>query len=129
LPLLGVWIAIGGAFGAWARYALGGLIQTHAGASFPWATLVINVSGSLLLGFLIRLLEGVAVSADVRAMLTIGVLGAFTTFSTFSYETIRLAQDGQWLRAGAYSFGSLALGLVAVVGGLRLASIFLATRG
>lgn len=127
--MLGIWIALGGAAGAWMRYALGGLIRGFTGTNFPWDTMAVNVIGSLLLGMLALLSETIALSEDVRTALTIGVLGAFTTFSAMSYETVRLAQEGQWLRAGGYSLGSLALGLAAVVVGFRIASLILSARG
>jgi CrcB protein len=124
-----LYIAVGGAIGAVLRYGLGGWVHAWAGSDFPWGTLVINTVGSLLLGFLVRFMEAVALTPDLRALLTIGLLGAFTTFSTFSYETVTLLQGGQWARGLAYSLGSLLLGLVAVLAGLYLASLALQTRG
>jgi CrcB protein len=124
-----LYIALGGAVGAVARYGVGGWVQARTGFGFPWGTLAVNVLGALLIGFALRYLEAVRLSAEVRALVIIGMLGAFTTFSTFSYETVALLQDGEWLRAGAYAFGSLVLGLVAVVVGLSAASYVLQVRG
>ncbi|MEJ2187684.1 MAG: fluoride efflux transporter CrcB [Gemmatimonadota bacterium] len=124
-----LYIAVGGAMGAVARYGLGGWVQARTGSSFPWGTLVVNVLGALLIGFGLRYLEAVRLSSEVRALVLVGLLGAFTTFSTFSYETVALLEDGEWLRAGAYAFGSLVLGLLAVGAGLTAASYVLQARG
>lgn len=118
-------IAVGGALGTTARWALGGWVHAWAGTTLPWGTFAVNVLGALLLGFSVRYLEAVAVSPDARAFLTVGVLGAFTTFSTFSYETVALLQEGAWARGMAYAGGSVALGLVGVVAGLALAGLAL----
>lgn len=112
-------IALGGALGAVGRYAFGGWVHTRLGAAFPWGTLAVNVLGSTLLGLVLGILNQVPVSVEARAFLTIGVLGAFTTFSTFSYETVALLRDGEWRLAVPYvgaslgaAFIGLALGLV-----------------
>ncbi|HUH11865.1 MAG TPA: fluoride efflux transporter CrcB [Longimicrobiales bacterium] len=123
-----LYIAIGGAAGAVARYGLGGWVQERGGFGFPWGTLAVNVFGSLLVGFTLRWLEAAPFGPDVRALLVVGVLGAFTTFSTFSYETVALLQDGAWGRAAGYAFGSVALGIAAVWAGLLLAAPFLHAR-
>lgn len=123
-----LYIAIGGAAGAVARYGLGGWVQERAGFAFPWGTLVVNVLGCLLIGFAMRYLEGVRLPAEVRAMATVGVLGAFTTFSTFSYETVALLEEGAWGRATAYSVGSLLVGIGAVYIGIALSRSLLHMR-
>ncbi|NIP78420.1 MAG: fluoride efflux transporter CrcB [Gemmatimonadetes bacterium] len=120
-------IAAGGALGAVARYGLSGWLQERAGF-FPWGTLAVNVLGSFLLGLTFRYLEATALPAEWRQAATIGFLGAFTTFSTFSYEAVALVQDGDWGRAGAYVGGSVLLGLAAVVAGLGMASLSLHAR-
>ena len=113
-------LAVGGAAGTLARYGLGGLLQP-AGSTFPWGTLVVNVTGSFALGFLMRWLLGSGVATpELRAALTVGFCGAFTTMSTFSYETIALLEDGQSLRAAAYVAGTLGASLVGVFSGLAL---------
>jgi CrcB protein len=122
-------IAAGGAAGALARYGLGGWLQGWAGAWLPWGTFGVNALGSLLIGFALRYLEGVPASPEVRALVAIGLLGAFTTFSTYAYETVALLREGAWLRAGLYSLGSLAFGLVAVALGLGVAEAVLRVRG
>jgi CrcB protein len=108
-------IAVAGAVGALARYGLEGFISRRAPGAFPWGTFVVNVSGAFALGFLFTLLTEVfTVSAWIRGAVTIGLLGAFTTFSTLSFETYRLAEDGALGVAAANVFGSLAAGLAAV---------------
>lgn len=116
------WIAVGGLAGTFARFGVQGGVQRIAGAGFPWGTMVVNVSGSLLIGFLARFGTGTAVvSPEVRAGLLIGFCGAYTTFSTYSYETVQLLQDGAWARAGVYALGSVAVSLAATLAGIGLA--------
>jgi CrcB protein len=124
-----VFVTIGGATGALARYWLSGWIQGVSGGVFPLGTLVVNVVGCLLLGFGMQGMEALPVSAALRTMLTIGFLGAFTTFSTFSYETVTLLRDGDWTRAALYTAMSVGLGLAAVIAGMVVASALLTTRG
>ncbi|MGW8264914.1 MAG: fluoride efflux transporter CrcB [Longimicrobiales bacterium] len=122
-------VAVGGGIGAVARYGVGGWVQGFSSTSFPLGTLAVNVLGSFLLGLSFYLLESLAVSAETRAMVTMGFLGSFTTFSTFSYEAIVLLEGGEWARGGMYLGGSLALGLMGVIGGLALGSLLLHARG
>ncbi len=126
-----VWLVVlvGGGIGALARYWLGGWVQNAAGADFPWGTLAINVSGSLLLALLYALLEGSRARPEWRAFLGIGFCGGYTTFSTFSYEAFRLLEDGQWNRAAAYMLGSLVLALAGTFAGFYLGETVLRTRG
>ena len=114
-------IAVAGAAGALARYGLDGLVSDRTGGSFPWGTLVVDVTGSFLLGLLFVLLtERLPVSSSVRTTLMIGFVGAYTTFSTLSLETFQLVQDGAIGLAAANALGSLALGLAAVWAGVML---------
>jgi fluoride exporter len=122
-------IALGGALGSVARYLVDGWVHTHAGATFPWGTLVVNITGSLLLAFLVRWLEGVAAPAEWRGLLGLGFCGAYTTFSTFGYEAAGLMQSGQSARAASYVVASVVLSLLAVFVGFRLAAIVLSSRG
>jgi CrcB protein len=122
-------VALGGAVGAVSRFGLSGWVQTQWGTTFPMGTMVVNVLGSLLLGLSLPLFENLAWSAEVRTMVTIGLLGAFTTFSTYSYEAVVLLQGGEWGRGAAYMGGSLLLGLLAILSGMALASFLLQTRG
>ena len=112
-----LWIGLGSALGGMARYGCSGLAARYIGAAFPWGTLIVNVAGSLIIGFLATLAvtDGrLLVSPDARAFLMIGVCGGFTTFSAFSIETLDLARDGDWLWAGANVVLSVVLCLLAV---------------
>ena len=112
-------IAVAGALGALARYALGGWVADRAHSVFPWGTLAVNVSGSLVLGFLFVLLtERFLPHPTLRIALTVGFLGAYTTFSTFSLETLRLIEDGAVGLATANVLASVAAGLLAVYLGI-----------
>lgn len=118
-PTILLAVAGGGAAGSLARYIIGAAIQGRAGSGFPVGTLVVNVTGSLLLGFLMRLLLDSAVaSPTIRLMLTTGFCGGYTTFSTFTYETARLIEDGEYERAGLYITLSLAVSMAAMFVGL-----------
>jgi len=122
-------VAFGAALGGVARYYLASAIQQRVGPTFPWGTLVINVSGSLLLGVLMRYaLATPSVSAELRAFLTTGFCGGYTTFSTYSYETATLLEDGQYGRAGTYALASVVLALVATFAGFVLARELIALR-
>jgi len=103
-------VASGGALGAVARYLATGWVQDLTGGFFPWGTFAVNAMGSFLLGFTLVWLQGTVNSAELRQLITIGFLGSFTTFSTFSYEATALIRDGEWWRAGGYTLGSVALG-------------------
>ena len=108
-------IALGGAMGALLRYWTSTGIYSLVGRAFPYGTLVVNVAGSLLMGFLyVLLVERLALGVEWRAALLIGVLGAFTTFSTFSMETFALFEDGEHMKAMMNILLSVSLGLVAV---------------
>ena len=112
-----VYIAMAGVVGTLARYGLEGWVQGRAG------TLTVNLTGSLALGFIIRYATGsIVVSPDVRAALTIGFCGAFTTMSTFSYETMALLWDGDYWRAGFYMGATIVGCLAAVALGAALAN-------
>lgn len=116
-------IAVGGAVGALARYGLGGFVQQAVkSTSFPAGTLVVNLAGCLLIGIGGGLIESRQLfSPDVRALIFVGFLGSFTTFSTFGLEGFNLARDGQWLSAATYIGISVGVGLAAVLVGHMLA--------
>jgi len=110
-----LYIALGGIAGTLSRYGLEGWIQSRTATGFPLGTLTVNLSGSLLLGFILRVATGTTlISPDLRAALTIGFCGAFTTMSTFSYESVALLTDGDYLRAALYMSATI-LGCVAAV--------------
>jgi len=116
------WICLGGAVGTGARYLLSGWMSATLGTVFPWGTLAVNVLGSFLLGAIMHVgLATPLFSPTLRLTLGTGVMGGFTTYSTFNYETIRQLQDGAWPLALAY-LGTTLLGcLVAGWGGIALA--------
>jgi len=112
-----LWVGLGSALGGMARYGCSGLAARYIGQTFPWGTLIVNITGSLLIGFVATVTVGdgrVLVSPDARSFLMIGVFGGFTTFSSFSLETLNLARDGEWFWASSNIVLSLALCLVAV---------------
>jgi fluoride exporter len=122
------YVALGSAVGGVSRVALSTFIQQRAGP-FPIGTLVVNVTGSLALGFLLRYTLGsTSVSAEARALLTTGFCGGYTTFSTFSYEAITLIEDGDYRRAAAYVVASVLLSLMATFLGILAAAELLAAR-
>ena len=114
-----LWIAIGGALGSMARYASSNLVAGWLGGHFPWGTLFINVLGSLVIGIFAALTGPggrlhLTVSNDARLFVMIGICGGYTTFSSFSLQTLDLIQAGAWLRAGLNVVGSVVLCLIAV---------------
>lgn len=112
-------VAVGGALGALLRYGLSGWVQAWAGPRFPWGTLAVNALGSFALGVLVAVALGQPGGGGaLRTFVGIGLLGAFTTYSTFAYETVALMQAGDWSAAGANVAGNLVLGLAAVMVGL-----------
>lgn len=124
------YIAVGSAIGGVSRYLVGGLSQRMAGGTFPAGTLLINVTGSFLLGLILRYgVETTTLTPEVRAFLTVGFCGGYTTFSTFSYETVALAEDGQWTRAALYVALSVGLSLIATFLGFAAARELVAVRG
>ena len=117
-------VGVGGAVGALLRYALRELMPPLADGRIPFATLAANVAGSFLLGFLAGvMLQRASVSAEIRLGLTVGLLGAFTTFSAFSADTILLVEQGRLGSAAAYVFGSVATCLLAAAVGYRVAGV------
>jgi CrcB protein len=124
-----IWyVAFGGAAGSAARYALSGLMQRSAGTTFPVWTLVVNITGSVLLGFLMRYLADGVVNAEARALLTVGFCGGYTTFSTFSYETVALVEQGDWRRGALYIGLSVVLSLLGALAGVGLARALIVFR-
>ena len=115
-------IAVGGTLGCWARYAMTNLVQTVYGRDFPYATLSINLLGSFLMGFLfIETLDRLTISPALRTGILTGVLGGYTTFSTFEMETLLLVEQGEPMRAVLYIVLSVVLGFLCAFGGAYIA--------
>ena len=113
-------ISIGAVLGANARFLLGGWVLDRMGAEFPYGTLLINVSGSFVIGLVYVLIEKHGAPDWVRPLVIVGFLGAYTTFSTFSLDTLAMAERGAWLAAAAYILASVAASLAAVWLGVTL---------
>ena len=110
----GVWVGVAGFFGAVSRYWLDGVVSRLTGGGFPWGTLVVNLSGCFLVGLLTTVLtERLLPHPTVRIAVTVGFVGAYTTFSTFAYESLRQLQDGALGLAAANVAGSVVLGVLA----------------
>jgi len=116
-------IALFGALGTLARYGLQGVVQIRAGTAFPYGTLLINLTGCFLLGWLGQLtLNRMLISADLRVAIAVGFFGGYTTFSTFGWETAKMLEDGEWLGAATYISASVVAGVLLSVAGIRLAN-------
>jgi CrcB protein len=121
-------VMLGGALGTGARYWASGFVAQRSGEFFPLGTLLVNISGSFIIGFFATATDPqgrLLVSPDFRQFFTIGVLGGYTTFSSFSLQTLDLAQTGDWLKAALNIFFSLGGCLFAVWAGRVLALILL----
>ena len=115
-------IAVAGSVGALARYGLDGFVSRRTRGAFPWGTVVVNISGAFVIGLVFTLAtERWGLAPWLRSALTIGFLGAYTTFSTFMLESYRLASDRALGLAAANMLGSCAAGLAAVYAGVALA--------
>lgn len=122
-------VGIGSAVGGITRYLLGSFIQQRLAFEFPVGTLVINITGSFILGFILRYaLATPAISPEVRGLLTTGFCGGYTTFSTFSYETAALLEDGDYRRATVYILASVLIALGGTFLGFDAARGLLAFR-
>ena len=111
------WIGLGSAIGGVGRYWCSGVVVRMTGEAFPWGTILVNVVGSLIIGFVATLMppdSRIVTLPDARDFLMIGVLGGYTTFSAFSLQTLSLAREGQWIPAVVNVFLSVALCLIAV---------------
>ncbi|MCP5410828.1 MAG: fluoride efflux transporter CrcB [Alphaproteobacteria bacterium] len=118
-------VALGGAVGATLRYWIAGLIQPSWWEGFPFGIFVVNITGGLVMGLLTALLAlKMNVTPEMRAFLTTGVLGGYTTFSTFSLESAMLIERGQWTQAGVYVVGSAVLSILAIFAGLWIVRAF-----
>jgi len=116
-------IAVFGSIGTLARYTLQGIVQQKSGPGFPSGTLVVNVLGCLLLGFLGQLtLNRMVIPPDYRVAMTVGFFGGFTTFSSFSWETVKLLEEGDWLKGAVYALASIFVGFVFMSLGIHAAN-------
>ena len=120
------WVIIGSALGGMARYGVSGAVARRIGETFPWGTLTVNVSGSFVIGLFAALVAaGGALGGErmVGALVLTGLCGGYTTFSSFSLQTLNLARDGEWPRAFANIVASAALCLLAVWAGFALGAL------
>jgi CrcB protein len=125
-----VWyVALGSAIGGVARFVLAGAVQQRVPTEFPVGTLLVNVTGSFLLGLLMGYaLQSASISPEARLFLTTGFCGGYTTFSTFTYETARLIEESAYARAALYAGASVFVSLVAMFLGLALANWLIVLR-
>ncbi len=115
-----LWVALGGALGSMARYWCSDFAARMIGESFPWGTLSVNVLGSFIIGLMAAMSavdSRFLISADIRIFVMVGICGGYTTFSSFSLQTLNLMREGEWLAAGANIGGSVVLCMLAVWGG------------
>jgi CrcB protein len=135
MEISGVWmkcvvVGLGGFLGANARYLVGGWVQTRFGAGFPYGTFLVNITGCFILGLFARLALELPWREEWRLFFAIGILGAYTTFSTFSYETLQLIAEGRRYHIAALNIVfSVLLGLFASYGGVVTARLILSLRG
>lgn len=119
-----IFLALAGSLGALSRYGLSGLTQRLSGAGFPLGTLLVNVLGCLIIGFIMQLgLSTDIIPRSLRIIVTVGFLGAFTTFSTFSFETVSYLQDGAWLQASLNIAANLILCIGATILGMTFGKL------
>ena len=118
-------IAVFGAVGTLARYGLQGLVQVRVGSTFPWGTLLINLTGCFFLGLIGQMmLNRMMVSSELRVAIAVGFFGGYTTFSSFGWEAAKMLESGEWLRSMTYVAASVVLGLLLSVAGIRLGNRF-----
>lgn len=123
-------VAVGGAVGAMARYWVSGWAQQKWGPSFPYGTFIINVSGSFILGIFATLATRMAWNDQVRLLIAVGFVGAYTTFSTFEWESLQLIAEGSRYRAALINLaGSVVVGFAAAYAGMVTARLLFALRG
>jgi CrcB protein len=127
-----LWVAIGGALGSISRFWLSGFIANRFGQTFPWGTIIVNVTGCFVIGFF-NTAAGTEgrwlVSPAARTFFMVGICGGYTTFSSFSLQTLNLANEGEWLRAGMNVLLSVALCLLGVWLGYLLAANINSLKG
>ncbi len=120
-----LFIGLAGAAGALARYALAGFVQRFGNGSFPFGTVVVNLLGCFLFGLVWALAEDrLIISSQMRIILLVGFMGAFTTFSTFAFETTQMLRDAQWFSAVVNLTVQNVIGILALIVGLRIGRLF-----
>jgi CrcB protein len=122
-----LYVAIGGALGSVARYLMQTLIGKYSGVTFPYGTLIVNISGSIIMGLFIGWLAGrqtLSNAQDLRLFIAVGILGGYTTFSSFSLEAITLYEEGKVAAMAAYIIASVVISLLGLLAGLRLMRAF-----
>jgi fluoride exporter len=127
-----LWVAIGGALGSVLRFWINDLVLAKTGGNFPWGILIINVTGSFLIGVFFAFSDPdgrMLISPSLRTFLMVGICGGYTTFSSFSLETLKQLQDRQWLYAGGNIILSVVLCLIAVWLGYLLGAMFNSMKG
>lgn len=118
-------IGLFGAIGTLTRYGVQGLVQIKMGSTFPYGTLLINLTGCFFLGLIGQLtLNRIVVAPEWRVAIAVGFFGGYTTFSSFGWETAKMLEDGEWLRASTYVAASVVFGLLLSLAGIRLANRF-----
>lgn len=116
-------VALGGAIGSAARYLVGAFVANRFGPNFPWGTFIVNVSGSFLIGVILSLVGGGQLPAGARLFLAVGVMGGYTTFSTYSNETLQLVQGGEVGAAMFNALGQVVAGFIGVYLGVVLGRV------
>jgi CrcB protein len=122
-----VYIGIGGAMGAIARYLVSGWVQAMSGPTFPWGTLVVNATGSFVLGLLWGAFEEMNLSDSMRLFAFVGILGSFTTFSTFSFENFQLLRDSEYGFMALNIIASIIIGIGMVFAGVFVTRVLVAS--
>jgi len=118
-PMILFAVGIGGGLGALLRYGVASAIQSAAWPGYPWGIFVVNITGGLAMGLIVELSAlKLQMSAEMRAFLTTGILGGYTTFSTFSLDSVLLIERGQYVSAATYVIGSTVLSILAVFAGM-----------
>lgn len=118
-------IALFGAVGTLARYGLQGVVQVRTGGTFPYGTLLVNLTGCFFLGLIAQFtLNRMVISPDWRVAIAVGFFGGYTTFSSFGWETAKMMEAGEWTRVSVYIGASVIAGLLLSVAGIRLANKF-----
>ena len=120
-----LYVALGGAVGSVMRFALSGGVHAWVSSTYPWGTFAVNLAGSLAAGFLWRFFEEMLIPANLRPLIFIGVLGGFTTFSSYMLETLSLLRDGQVMAAAGNILLHNLCGMAVIVAGFLLAQVLL----